>query len=483
MEGLSSHSLHMDNLNSEHLASVRHIDVLILGGGPAGSSAGLNLLKRGDLSVMMIERGNYSELKFGESLSSSVRSTLEYLGVWDDFSSTQDLTPFYSQITWGGATKKQTGYMFTSQGAGWGLDRTAFERLLADSFLARGGELLLETQVVTCVRQKERGWKVEIKSNTQEVQTILCKYIIDASGRRGVMRTNLNLALMVHDRLIGVGCIGEVPASRQLLVENRVEACEYGWWHVSPMPNNQVSVVLMSDPDIVNKLQACHPDVWKALLDQVENLGAAIEGTKFSEKPRSFPCYSSYLNDAGGKDWVAVGDAVASYDPISSSGIPRALSSGIHGAFIAVDSLFSQGELLSTYAQAIEQDFKQYLQTQWQYYQRESRWPDAVFWARRRAVIGISKESTVRTTHFYEPKINRSPIHLKANEARDLWLLCEAGRSLKQVVSEFSTKYLYLPENKIMLGLQELIESGFLEIAIDEEEDCVFFNTDRLYFN
>lgn len=471
------------DLDSLHLASVRHVDVLILGGGPAGSSAGLNLLKRGDLSVMMIERGNYSELKFGESLSSGVRSTLEYLGVWDDFSATQKLAPFYSHVTWGSDTKKQTGYMFTAQGAGWGLDRIALERLLSDEFVARGGELQLDSQVVTCVRQKARGWKVEIKSCDQKLQTIFCKYIIDASGRRGVMRTNLNLALTVYDRLIGVGCIGEISAESQLPVENQVEACEYGWWYVSPMPNNRVSVVLMSDPDIVNKMQACHPDVWKALLAQISNLGDVVKGAKFSEKPRSFPCYSSYLNAAGGKDWVAVGDAVASYDPISSSGIPRALASGIHGAFIAVDSLFSRGELLSTYAQAIEQDFRQYLQTQWQYYQRETRWPDAVFWARRRAVIGISKESTVRTSHFYEPKINRSPVHLKINEAKDLWLLCEAGKSLKQIATEFSAKYLYLPESKIMLGLQELIESGFLEIAIEEEEDCVFFNTERLHFN
>ncbi len=482
----TSYYSHLDNLSS-----VKQLDVLILGGGPAGASAGLNLLKRGDLSVMMVERGNYTEAKFGESLSSSVRSTLEYLGVWDAFSATQDLAPFYSNVSWGSGVQRQIGYMFTPNGGGWRLDRLALERLLADSFVARGGELWCDSQVVTCVRQAERGWQVEVKRGNQETQTIFCKYIIDASGRRGVMRTNLNLALTVHDRLIGVGCIGELSTSSPAKManqmenplENQIVACEYGWWYISPMSNNQVSVVLMSDPDIVNKLQACHPDVWRALLANVSNISESIQTAKFSEKPRSFPCYSSYLNAAGGKDWVAVGDAVAAYDPISSSGIPRALASGIHGAFIAVDSLFSNGELLTTYAQAIEQEFKQYLQTQWQYYQRETRWTESVFWARRRAVIGISKESSVRATHVYEPRITRPPIHLKANEAYDLWLLCQVGKSLRQIITEFSSHYVYLPESKIILGLQELIESGFLEIFIEEEEDCVFFNTDRLYFN
>ena len=109
---------------------------------------------------------------------------------------------------------------------------------------------------------------------------------------------------------------------------------------------------------------------------------------------------------------MAVGDAVASYDPISSSGIPRALATGVHGAFIAVDHLFSEGSLLDTYAQAIEQDFRQYLQTQWQYYQRETRWPDSVFWARRRAVIALSKDSMIQDVHFYENKITVQAAHV-----------------------------------------------------------------------
>jgi flavin-dependent dehydrogenase len=473
----------MDTPNTFNLGSIKHVDVLILGGGPAGSSAGLNLLKRGDLSVMMVERGDYSEAKFAESISSGVRSTLEYLGLWNEFAASQNLSPFHSSVAWGCDSPKQISYMFTPHGTGWCLDRLRFERLLADHFVARGGELLCDSQVVTCVRQKSRGWEVEIKSKDQAIQTIFCKYIIDASGRRGVMRTNLNLVLSVHDRLIGVGCIGKLPSNANLSIENQVEACEYGWWYITAMSDNRVSVVLMSDPDIVNKMQICHLDVWRALLAKIANLSESIRNAVFLDKPRSFPCYSSYLHQAGGKDWVAVGDAVASYDPISSSGIPRALASGIHGAFIAVDSLFSRGELLTTYAQAIEQDFKQYLQTQWQYYQRETRWPESIFWARRRAVIGISKESIVRATHFYEQRINRAPIHLKVNEAQELWLLCEAGKPLKQIIAEFSEKYVYLPESKIILGLQELIESGYLEISIEEEEDCVFFNTDRLHFN
>lgn len=470
-------------MEMQQSGNTQFLDVLILGGGPSGIAAGIALLKRGDVNVMVIERGDYSEYKYGESLSSGVRSTLEYLDVWADFAQAQNLSPYYSEVSWGNEAQRQLGYMFTPHGAGWNLDRVAFDKLLANTFIKRGGKLVCNTQVITCERQAFRGWRVIVKSNEQHLQTIVCKYIIDASGRRGVMRTNLNLPLTVHDRLIGVSCIGQTSEDSEPLKKNQVEACKYGWWHLAPLQDNKVSVVLMTDPDIAHKMQVCHPDVWRGLLKEMPFMGKAVEGVVFADKPRSFPCFSSYLKEAGGKDWVAVGDAVASYDPISSSGIPRALANGIHGAFMAVDGLFSSGDLLATYSQSIEQDFKQYLQTQWQYYQRETRWPESVFWARRRAVVAISKESKVHATHYFEQKLLRQPVHLKANELQDLWLLCELGKSLHVVVEQFSQKHLHLPEQKILLGLQELIEAGYLEIACEEEKEEAFLNTDRLYSN
>lgn len=477
---LVTKAIAMEMYNSDQ---PRSIDVLIIGGGPSGMSAGIALLQRGDVDVMLIERGDYTEEKYSESLSSNVRSTIEYLDVWQAFSQTQDLNPFYSQVTWGKETQRQLGYMFTPNGSGWNLDRLAFEKLLASKFVKLGGRLRCDSQVITCVRRAEGGWRVDIKSDDQHMQTILCKYIIDASGRRGVMRTNLNLALTVHDRLIGVACVAQVSADLPQKIENQVEACKYGWWHLAPMSGNRVSVVLMTDPDIAHKMQVCHPDVWQGLVKELPFMGKIVKGLIFADKPRSFPCFSSYLREVGGKDWVAVGDAVASYDPISSAGIPRALASGLHGAFIAIDSLFSNGELLKTYSQAIEQDFKQYLQTQWQYYQRETRWSESVFWARRRAVIAISKDATIHATHYFEQKFAKTPIHLKCNELQDLWLFCELGKPVREIIELFSKRHLHIPEQKILLGLQELIETGYLEIAIADDEDRVFFNTERLYLD
>lgn len=464
-----------------NMTNTTQFDVLILGGGPSGLAAGLALLKRGDLSVCLIERCDYSEHKFGESLSSGARSTLQYLAIWEELQARQALEDFNIYAAWGSPELCKKDYMFTPHGKGWSFDRQAFEKMMANLFMQRGGELRLEHQVIICERHSAGGWRVQVRNKDGEIVSLFCKYIIDASGRRGIMRTNLNLSLTVYDRLLGVGCIAQLPQHTAIQLQPQVLACEYGWWYITPMADNKVSVVLMSDPDLVNEMRASNGEVWRELLLQVSHQTLNMKECCFTDEPRSFPCFSSYLQEAGGKDWVAVGDAVATYDPISSSGIPRALASGVHAAYIAVDGIFSDGKLLETYAKVVEQDFLQYLLNQWQYYQREHRWPNARFWARRRAVLAISPHASVTALHHLDHTIK--PIHLKLNEVQELWLLCQPGLTLKQIAKNFGVLFTYIPEQKIMLALQDLIESGRLEVKVEEEEDNVFFNTDRLCFN
>ncbi len=462
---------------------IQQTDILIIGGGPAGASAGLALLKRGDLKVCIVEPEAATEHRYVEHLASKARATLEYLEVWDEFKATQALQAATSEVVWGMPALRPLNSMFDTQTAVWPIERQSFEQLLADVFVRRGGQWLAATQVVTCVRHAKRGWMVQLKSAQGETRVVMCKFIIDASGRRGVMRTNLNLGLCVHDRLVGVSSVGSMcPAEAQLEVEHRIEACEYGWWMIAPLPDNRVSVTLMSDPDVINEKHATNPEVWQKLLKQLPVSGAVMSRVVFDEAPRAFPFYSSYLREAGGKDWVAVGDAVACFDPITSVGLARALASGVHGAYLAVDSMFSTGELLPAYSHAIVQEFKQNQQKQWQVYQREARWASAPFWARRRAVLAVSLSAKVSERHFFAPKIDRAPLHLKGNELQDLWTMCTPDRSFKEIVQEFAQHNPQMPEHKILLGLQELVERAFIDLSVDEEEDSVFANTERFMF-
>ena len=445
-------------------------DVVILGGGPGGTAAGMTLLKRDDISVAVIEASDYSLPRIGESLTPGVRPLLEYLGVWEQFQSEQSLESFGSQAAWGSASLQALDYMFTLHGTGWGLDRVRFDRMLANAFRERGGSLLTKTRFVRCERTSSDDWEIHVKDPRKTIRKIRCEYLIDATGRRGHLARHLGVPRTIHDRLVGVGCIGQLSNGSALESVTQVEACKYGWWYTSPVPGNQISVVLMSDADIVSRWQAVRPDQWQSLLNEMKLTSKRVRGVKFTEKPKAFSCFSSCLQQVGGENWVAVGDAVASHDPLSSTGIPHAVGSGVHGALVAANSLFSNGELLESFQQSIHRDFLQYLRTHWQYYQRETRWPESLFWKRRRTPICIDPSATIEDVEPLTESISYGSVHLSTQLSRQLYESCQPGRSAHQIVRAFANAHPQIPDQQIILGFQELVESG--HVKIDSPKRC-----------
>jgi flavin-dependent dehydrogenase len=459
-------------MKNDNLLNVAHFDVLIMGGGSSGVSAGLSLLKNGNISVGLIEGGQYDEERIGKSLSTQVTPLLQYLNVWDEFSQSHCLVEFSSFAAWGNKNLRPLDSFNSPKLKGWNIDPIEFDAQLANIFAQRGGNLMLNTKVVLCVNHLTNQWEITVKEANGETKIITCKYLIDASGRRGLLRTNSHLSLSVYDRLVGVCCIGQLPEGKEMKVISQIEACEYGWWHISTLSGNRVSVALMTDPDIICQLQVSKIEIWKSLLCQLDILGEQMKDVIFNEIPYSFPCFSSFLKKMGGDNWISVGDAVASFDPLCSSGILRAIDSGIHGALVAIDFLVAEGKnnLLEAYINSIHKEFSKYLQSQWQYYQRENRWPNAVFWERRRAVIGISGDAIIKETYFYEHSLDRKITHLNAHELQSLWSLCKPAMNLQQVAKAFIQLHAHVVEKKVMLALQELINKEAIKLVEQDSE-------------
>jgi flavin-dependent dehydrogenase len=105
--------------------------------------------------------------------------------------------------------------------------------------------------------------------------------------------------------------------------------------------------------------------------------------------------HSQRLLETVGDGRVAAGDAVATFDPISSLGIGFSLRSGIEAARVAVGSL--EGDLGSAehYAASVDRIYDDYRIRQASMYQMEQRWPRSEFWARRHADCGSSDWESV----------------------------------------------------------------------------------------
>jgi flavin-dependent dehydrogenase len=83
-------------------------------------------------------------------------------------------------------------------------------------------------------------------------------------------------------------------------------------------------------------------------------------------------------------DWLAVGDAAQSHDPLSGQGVVRALEAGLDAASLVARSSAGDKAAVDRFANDAEQAFDEYLARRTAYYALETRWSCSEFWQRRR---------------------------------------------------------------------------------------------------
>jgi flavin-dependent dehydrogenase len=110
----------------------------------------------------------------------------------------------------------------------------------------------------------------------------------------------------------------------------------------------------------------------------------AIHGKALAEPLRVAVARSEYLAPMSGDGWLAVGDATASYDPLSSHGIGSALAGGKHAATAAAAYLGGNRAALQGYGERLAAGYAVYVRLWRAYYAEERRWPASPYWQRRR---------------------------------------------------------------------------------------------------
>jgi flavin-dependent dehydrogenase len=97
----------------------------------------------------------------------------------------------------------------------------------------------------------------------------------------------------------------------------------------------------------------------------------------------TFPIYSSLLEQTHGEHWLAVGDAAATYDPIASQGLYKALSDGVSAGRVLAAVLQGQKQELEQYDAGIKERYARYFEQRCSWYGQERRWTGADFWRNR----------------------------------------------------------------------------------------------------
>jgi flavin-dependent dehydrogenase len=378
---------------------IHQYDVVILGGGPAGSATALALRKRDpSLSVAIVERSAYDGTRVGETLSPGVRPLLEHLGVWSTFREQGFLPAYGTCAAWGSDDLYTNDFIFTPHGRGWHLDRRAFDAMLAQQAVAQGTALYTDTRMTAHHRLSDGRWRLTLCTRDRASLDLEAAFVVDATGRVAAFARRQGARTVDIDRLVGVFVFFEVETSQQD-TSTLVEAVEAGWWYSALLPDAQMVVACMSDADLVRKHHLNASDRWTDWLDQTRHTRERLSNATPCTEPRVYAAHSQRLDSLTGDGWLAVGDAASTFDPLSSQGIFKALRSGIFAAYAVCDTLNGDARALTKYHMLLGQEFKEYLETWQDYYRQEQRWPDSAFWQRRigHTAPGAHKVSLFKT--------------------------------------------------------------------------------------
>ncbi|KAK0486022.1 FAD binding domain-containing protein [Armillaria novae-zelandiae] len=358
----------------------KHVDVLIIGGGPGGSYAAAALAREG-LEVAVFEASKFPRYHIGESLIPSVRHYLRFIDAEDKLAN-------HGFVRKPGAALKfmqhaEEGYTdFVAIGHdnnAWNVDRSEFDLLLMNhartcgaSVLTLRGQYLLHGRIrrpqlpfLLPHRQKcprDGTDSPEILSEPIKISgTTTFKYLIDASGRAGVMSTKYlknrhfnrslkNIAVWGYWK--GVGTYG-VGTKKEGSPWFEALTDESGWAWFIPLHNGTTSVGVVMNQEVYNQklkrptspssfpsapapgdLNSDNTTRYLAslslaphLVDLIGDKGTLVEGTiaKASDYSYSAPSYA-------GNGFRIVGDAGAFIDPLFSSGIHLAMTSALAAA-------------------------------------------------------------------------------------------------------------------------------------------------------
>jgi flavin-dependent dehydrogenase len=359
----------------------REVDVVVLGGGPAGIATALALTRLGR-SVAVLERSAYHTTRVGETLPPEVRLPLLALGVWERFLASGPVASPGTVSFWGGPEPAEEDFLFNPYGNGWHVDRVAFDVMLARALMDSGGSVLDSARLASCIRAAPSSWELvaDVRGGSARFRARL---LVDATGRAATLARRLGSRRVVHDCLVGLVSyqpprVGGDDADRRALVE----AVEDGWWYTAPLQGGRRVAAFMTDSDLLPRGRGLLSAFWRDRLAAAPATASRL-AARHSVPPRARRADSSRLDVAAGGDWLAVGDAAAAVDPLSSQGVYRALVSGIEAARAAAGRLDGDRAALGEYASGLELNYRDYLARRRVHYGRERRWPESPFWRRR----------------------------------------------------------------------------------------------------
>ncbi len=307
-------------------------DVLVVGGGPAGSTVSTLLARKG-WQVLQLEKDAHPRFHIGESLLPCNMPILEELGALEKVRAIGVLKLGADFPT--GVDSYQTFHfrraLCDSPGYAFQVRREEFDQLLFEHARENGVDARDRTKVESVETDgigRVRAQARDADDNAYEVQA---RYLVDASGRDTLLGSKLKLKRKNADHQTAA-IFAHFEGVRHRDGEDAgnisIYRFEHGWAWFIPLRDGVMSVGCVARPEYLKQRRGANdaflmdtlklmPEAWKRMEGAVMQGGVRVTGN-----------YSYVCSRMGGPGWIMAGDAWAFVDPLFSSGVFLAMDSG-----------------------------------------------------------------------------------------------------------------------------------------------------------
>jgi flavin-dependent dehydrogenase len=322
-------------------------DVIVIGGGPAGSTTSTLIAQRGR-RVGLFERERFPRFHIGESLIPETYWVLERLNMLPKMQRSHFVKKYSVQFVNASGKLSAPFYFWDNKphacSQTWQVVRSEFDTMMLENAREHGVEAHEGVHVLGVLFEGDTAVGVRIQDANGERREVRASVVVDASGQAALLQNRFKLRLW--DPVLNKGAIwtywegayrdtGRDEGATMVLQT----ADKSGWFWYIPLHDNIVSVGVVAPFDHLFKGRDGHPRTYG---EEVERCPAVKQRIASGKRVTGYFVtrdYSYRSTTVAGDGWVLVGDAFGFLDPLYSSGVLLALKSGELAADAIVDGL------------------------------------------------------------------------------------------------------------------------------------------------
>jgi flavin-dependent dehydrogenase len=323
-------------------------DVIVIGGGPAGSTTSTLIAQRG-YKVGLFEREKFPRFHIGESLIPETYWVLKRLNMLPKMHRSHFVKKHSVQFVNASGKLSAPFYFWDNKphecSQTWQVVRSEFDQMMLDNAREHGVDAHEGVHVLEVLFDGERATGVRIKEADGTRRDVHASVVVDASGQAALLQNRFKLRLW--DPVLNKGAIwtywegayrdsGRDEGATMVLQTSD----KHGWFWYIPLHDNIVSVGVVAPFDYLFKNRpGTHEETYQ---QEVEACAAVKQRVAHAKRVTGYFVtrdYSYRSKEVAGDGWVLVGDAFGFLDPLYSSGVLLALKSGELAADAICDGL------------------------------------------------------------------------------------------------------------------------------------------------